>query len=1140
MATAKELDAQWEAQYQVVLQKRQELTAAQKALVASPAYQNGSEAERAELAKSGPGEQARLAFNAENQKLTALKYQLDDAIAAEKKAEEDKAKEKPAEAPPPENKNDTAGGEVEAQQGTTQEAPLSAAESARLKNANGDEPDPNGEYRGEDPVTKTNNSILRAIDAVPAEKKKQEVTPGAASKIVVVPNPLHAYSSYTYGLSWHMLTKDDFNTMAQDPKGDWKPGHTLVASAGKYGGTDSGFERDDNFLDDFYFDNFKMTSIIGSQAGNAGTNAVELSFTLIEPYGITLIDRMIDACLNEVDGKNYLEIPYLLVINFYGYDDEGIGSHIVSQRKYIPIKLISMGIKAGIKGAEYSITAVPFAHSGFQESVAAVPANFEVKASTLQDFFKDDATVDARVKSSFNQRQESQAKAAEAAASAQSDGAQTRESDVEKSKKGILAPSEEDSGYTVASFTSAYNSWQELTVKNNNATDFNTISVKFDKAILEAFNGEGGKIVEEKAQQKTQVAEKNPTVKKERAQTVQADAGKPTGQPDFKVSKWNVRGGDSITTVINNVMINSNYIRKQVIDPTKGVEQNAEELGKEGKDLLWWKIIPSVQMRKFCTQTSRWYMDITYNVISYKVNNRTHPNAPKSMPTGWHKDYQYLYTGQNNDIIDFSIEFDTAFYTAVSVDRGKNQSVTTTPGKEEDRLNEQAPGKGDDKAAQSAVTPAKKVAVGEQANITVGGNTKKDSKAVAAASLAAQQNGGGGADQLSVRLKIVGDPQFIKQDDVYYTPAAREYVDGESAYGQGSVGSEDGSIAMDGGEIHVRLSWRTPTDIDEETGFMRQDTRYTTSAFSGIYRVISVESILTQGKFEQTLELIRLPDQPNDYGSSGNSSADIRKDVPPALSANNNNEGYKAVDSNNASNSVEAQKTKVMTDLMSQNKTAAGDDNSNRGKVEDAAEVEENVDPQTNKLKDVVQNGETEAISDQAPDSPTVATGTVDTVDNTAAEPAPVSAAPAPSETKDPLLVTYEKAEEDRKAADAAWTAARGSVFSKEKRLNEFISYGDVPAERLAQQQQLVNEAKAEAARTRQVYQDSVAKSEAALEELGAVPTPAASANIPRDQVVSNPNYTSVYQAAIANNTPPLLAAKQASEAAKSAIILGN
>lgn len=936
--------------------------------------------------------------------------------------------------------------------------PLTEEEKKRIQDAKGNESDSNGEFRGEDAIKTTNNSILKAIGAIPAENKKIEVTPGATTAIEVVPNPLHAYSSYTYGLSWHMLTKDDFNTMAQDPKGDWKPGHTLVASAGKYGGPDSGFERDENFQDDFYFDNFKMTSIIGSQAGNAGTNAVEVSFTLIEPYGITLIDRMIDACINEVDGKNYLEIPYLLVINFYGYDDEGTATQIENQRKYIPVKLISMGIKAGIKGAEYAITGVPYAHSGFQESVGTVPANFEVKASTLQDFFKDDATVDARTKASFNERQESEAKAQRDAEA----GNNTRETTQEKSKKdtGSASTSEEDSGYTVSSFTSAYNTWQELTVKNNNATDFNTISVKFDKAILEAFNGEGGKIVAEKAQQKTQVAEKNPKNKKERAQTVQADAGKATGQPDFKVSKWNVRGGDSITAVINNAMLNSNYIRKQLIDPTKGIEQNVEELKK---DLLWWKIIPSVQMRKFCTKTSRWYMDITYNVVSYTVYNRTHPNAPKSLPTGYHKDYQYLYTGHNNDIIDFAIEFDTAFYTAVSVDRGKNQSITTTPGKEEDRLNVQAPGKGDDKAAKSPVTGNKQVLVAGQENATAGGNTKKDGKAVAAASLADQQNNGGGADQLSVRLKIVGDPQFIKQDDVYYTPAAREYVSEEAKYGQGNIGGEDGSIAMDGAEIHVRLSWRTPTDIDEETGFMRVDTRYTTSAFSGIYRVISVESIFTQGKFEQTLELIRLPDQPNDYSSSGNSSSDIRKDIPPVLSASNANQGYQAVDSS-GSNSVEVQKTKVLTDLISQNKTlsGAGNDNSNRSKIEDAAEVNENVNPQADKLKNVVQNGETVSASDaQPPDSTTV---------SGVADPGPVTVT---------NISPY-------KPAGAIMTAPAS------------VAVPDVVKPAI---------------------------------DLAAIST---------DQIVSHPAYVATYQNNLATGVPPLLAAKQASDAAKSAIALGN
>jgi hypothetical protein len=83
MATTAELDAQWEAQYQVVLAKRQELTAAQTAVAQSAAYQNGTEAERLALGRTGEAEAARLAFNAENQKLTALKKELDAAKAAE-------------------------------------------------------------------------------------------------------------------------------------------------------------------------------------------------------------------------------------------------------------------------------------------------------------------------------------------------------------------------------------------------------------------------------------------------------------------------------------------------------------------------------------------------------------------------------------------------------------------------------------------------------------------------------------------------------------------------------------------------------------------------------------------------------------------------------------------------------------------------------------------------------------------------------------------------------------------------------------------------------------------------------------------------------------------------------------------------
>jgi len=91
MATSAELDAQWKAQYQIVVAKREALTAAQREVALSSAYQNGTEAERAVLSSSGEAEATRLAFNTENQKLTSLATELKSAKAAEAKIAADDA-----------------------------------------------------------------------------------------------------------------------------------------------------------------------------------------------------------------------------------------------------------------------------------------------------------------------------------------------------------------------------------------------------------------------------------------------------------------------------------------------------------------------------------------------------------------------------------------------------------------------------------------------------------------------------------------------------------------------------------------------------------------------------------------------------------------------------------------------------------------------------------------------------------------------------------------------------------------------------------------------------------------------------------------------------------------------------------------
>ena len=120
------------------------------------------------------------------------------------------------------------------------------------------------------------------------------------------PNPLHSYATYTYGLTLYVLSAEDFNNLQKADANQldaWKPTYALISSGGAHQS-----DRNAAFKDDFYFDNFKLSTIIGLNAMSRGTNAIQLSFTVIEPYGLTLLDRIIDVA-QQVGSKNYLAQP---------------------------------------------------------------------------------------------------------------------------------------------------------------------------------------------------------------------------------------------------------------------------------------------------------------------------------------------------------------------------------------------------------------------------------------------------------------------------------------------------------------------------------------------------------------------------------------------------------------------------------------------------------------------------------------------------------------------------------------------------------------------------------------------------------------------------------------------------------------
>ena len=64
----------------------------------------------------------------------------------------------------------------------------------------------------------------------------------------------------------------------------------------------------------------------------------------------------------------------------------------------------------------------------------------------------------------------------------------------------------------------------------------------------------------------------------------------------------------------------------------------------------------------------------------------------------------------------------------------------------------------------------------------------------------------------------------------------------------------------------VKLNFKNAIDIDDSIGIQNKQEilsngRKTDGSFSGIYKVLTVQSDFNRGQFTQTLDLIRMPDE---------------------------------------------------------------------------------------------------------------------------------------------------------------------------------------------------------------------------------------------------------------------------------------
>ena len=222
------------------------------------------------------------------------------------------------------------------------------------------------------------------------------------SRIITQPNVLDQYASYTYSISWYLLSPTQYNNLYTSMKVNTVGWQLLMQSGGIPAGN-----RNQFFPVDYYMDDLEIDSVVPLHGTNMINSATELKWKVTEPNGITLIEQLYKAvrgvytntpptkgasnpqaaatnatppATNQTSKTpNYLTAQHCLVIQFYGYDSQGnlvapaTGQYSPTGQlsstntksviqKYYPCVITDIKFRLASKAIEYSISAKPLTH----------------------------------------------------------------------------------------------------------------------------------------------------------------------------------------------------------------------------------------------------------------------------------------------------------------------------------------------------------------------------------------------------------------------------------------------------------------------------------------------------------------------------------------------------------------------------------------------------------------------------------------------------------------------------------------------------------------------------------------------------------------------------------------------------------
>jgi hypothetical protein len=670
-------------------------------------------------------------------------------------------------------------------------------------------------------------------------------------KIVAQDNILDGFNNYTYQASLYLCTKQQYQRMINTGQKVLSGAQLLIQSGGA---NISNGSRDPNFGLDFYIDRIEMKSFFAGKAVRLAHNVKEVRMTVIEPGGITLLDRLKNAVnqfLPSVNGQttysdsNTIQAPgskglnftaqiYLLVIRFYGYDELGNPVRVgrtsgtttdpnAVVEKWYPLILSRFNFKVGSKLTEYDLEfkAPPY-YIAASSQRGTLPFNVELSGGTVKDLLAG-PTVSNAGQVATNQVIGGSPLSPPGSNSVLG-GLQNGQfsSFVSPPKAGAATSTRPTVRQGVMT---ALNLVQQQLVKDGlyQYPDEYNIEFALDAMASATVYSPGTSSVNKSA-----TAMAVPTT------AAEAKLGtKSSMDPTSRIE--GAYAGTQIVQFIDLVMRNSSYIKDQalvVIDENSGVE-NPSNLNV--KNMSWYKIgfRAEAKLDQYDEKRQDYAYKITYVVSPYKIAQLNSPYFPQPVFNGVHKTYKYWFTGENTQVLNYEENLNSLYYVVMS---GTNLSGISSAIDAEQKFSYQT---ASGQASQGA-----------------------EAKTLEPAANAADQLYNP-ADLKSCKITILGDPAWLQQGEAFVG-----LKKGQSDYFSAFLA--DGTINFDSQQILFEVAYNTSIDYNLETGLMeinrgqldadkvatqsQTNTGNPANKASRVYIAKQCVSEFNRGKFTQTLE----------------------------------------------------------------------------------------------------------------------------------------------------------------------------------------------------------------------------------------------------------------------------------------------